>query len=310
MTDANIRRLEEQLVHVKAGQRKSDLASKERTKLAQTLRHQIDAWAFKKSDTLTKKILALEESSFEVERPVGHTPLEKSRNLRVSRVVRFKEVRHDFHLDDKTRDKYTKVKSQIGELSIELARIKRIAATEIESLELTPELTQVILAKIIRYKELTKQIETPMAARAREAQIISIERELAELRGTAAAPKSGNRNASQKGQPQRVVLQWSDAEELAKDYLVWLGVKGARTTPGGADGGIDVEAPTAVAQVKMHNKPVGRPDVQQLFGIASAEGKKPYFFAMAFSKEAIEWAKKVGMRMFEFKRDGSVVEVT
>lgn len=109
--------------------------------------------------------------------------------------------------------------------------------------------------------------------------------------------------------PARVVLQWTDAEELAKDYLIWIGHTGVKCTGEGADGGVDIEGESIVAQVKMHNRPTGRPDVQRLFGIAAAEGKEAFFFAMAFSQDAVNWSTRVGVKLFRFERDGTITQV-
>ncbi len=110
--------------------------------------------------------------------------------------------------------------------------------------------------------------------------------------------------------PQRVVMQWSDAEELARDYLRWLGYSGVRCTGESADGGVDVEGKDIVAQVKMHNRPTGRPEIQRLFGIAAAQRKKAVFFAMAYSVEAKAWADKAPVALYQFRRDGSVLPVS
>lgn len=63
---------------------------------------------------------------------------------------------------------------------------------------------------------------------------------------------------------------WQDAEVLAAEHMRGIGFLDAHTTPPGVDGGIDVLAQRAVAQVKFHATPVGAPSVQQLAGIASA----------------------------------------
>lgn len=121
----------------------------------------------------------------------------------------------------------------------------------------------------------------------------------------------GQRGSQATGRaPSRVVLQWDDAEQLALEYLEWLGFTGVRRTGQGADGGVDVEGRNVVAQVKMHNRPTGRPEVQQLFGVAAAEGKTPAFFAMAFSTEAKAWAERTGVLLFQFQRSGRVHPVS
>jgi Holliday junction resolvasome RuvABC ATP-dependent DNA helicase subunit len=71
-----------------------------------------------------------------------------------------------------------------------------------------------------------------------------------------------------------------------------FGFPDAAVTPSGADGGVDVRARDAVAQVKARNTATPRPDVQQLHGIASAEGKLGVFFSLnGYTPGAIEWAE-------------------
>jgi hypothetical protein len=56
----------------------------------------------------------------------------------------------------------------------------------------------------------------------------------------------------------------------------------------------------------MHNRPTGRPEIQQLYGVAASSNKRGLFFAMSYSSDALEWADKVGVRLYQFKRDGTV----
>lgn len=96
-----------------------------------------------------------------------------------------------------------------------------------------------------------------------------------------------------------------DAEEAAARWMRFWGWSDARTTPAGADEGIDVVARDAVAQVKAHMNPVGRPDVQNLFGVACAEKKDALFFALSdFTPEARGWADKAGVGLFRFDLQG------
>lgn len=96
-----------------------------------------------------------------------------------------------------------------------------------------------------------------------------------------------------------------DAEEAATRWMRYWGWTDARTTPAGADEGIDVVATLAVAQVKAYMSPVGRPDVQNLFGVASAEKKSALFFALTdYTAEAKAWANKAGVGLFRFDLQG------
>lgn len=96
-----------------------------------------------------------------------------------------------------------------------------------------------------------------------------------------------------------------DAEEQAAAWMRHLGWTDARCTGAGADGGIDVVAPDAVAQVKAEQRPTGRPQVQQLFGAAA--GRIALFFAIAgYTAEAIGWADAQGVALFELDLAGLI----
>lgn len=74
----------------------------------------------------------------------------------------------------------------------------------------------------------------------------------------------------------------------------------------GPDGGIDVLASDAIAQVKAHMQPIGRPDVQNLYGVATAQGKTPLFFSLSgYTAAAAAWAEEVGVGLFTFDLQGS-----
>jgi hypothetical protein len=87
--------------------------------------------------------------------------------------------------------------------------------------------------------------------------------------------------------------------------MQWLGWGDASVTPPGRDGGIDVIATHAVAQVKAHVNPIGRPEIQQLFGIAASLSRAALFFAASgYSPEAKMWADQVSMALFRFDLQG------
>lgn len=135
----------------------------------------------------------------------------------------------------------------------------------------------------------------------KQSEITKLSTEIAKLENRL----TSNRN-SVAPPPSRLLMQWSDAEVLAHEYCRWLGYQRANLTGEGADGGVDIEGPELVAQVKMHNRPTGRPEIQQLYGIAASINKRGLFFAMSYSSDALEWADKVGVRLYQFKRDGTV----
>lgn len=92
-----------------------------------------------------------------------------------------------------------------------------------------------------------------------------------------------------------------DAETNAARWMRHLGFSDAEPTAVGADEGIDVAARHAVAQVKAMMTPVGRPDVQNLAGVAAVEGKLGIFFSLSgYTKQAIDWAERAGVALFDF----------
>lgn len=101
-----------------------------------------------------------------------------------------------------------------------------------------------------------------------------------------------------------VISTWVDAEKFVARWLRKQGHTGVSLSVGGADGGIDVESRTTVAQVKFQSQPVGRPAVQAIYGVAMGRTKKAYFFSKSgYTAPAIEWAAgKVDL--YEYRPDG------
>ena len=101
----------------------------------------------------------------------------------------------------------------------------------------------------------------------------------------------------------RLIRTAADAEVVAAEWMRWMGFHDARRTPTGPDGGIDVTAAGAVAQVKMHAQPVGRPDLQRFHG--ASRGRRTLFFSLeSYTNEARAWADEVGMALFRFDLQG------
>jgi Restriction endonuclease len=99
----------------------------------------------------------------------------------------------------------------------------------------------------------------------------------------------------------------ADFEEAAADWLRTWGYEDAIRTPTGPDSGADVIGTGLVAQVKAWMTPVGRPEIQQLKGVAF-DGRTAVFFSlMAFTNEAVGFADQSGVALFRFSGyDGSV----
>ncbi len=108
----------------------------------------------------------------------------------------------------------------------------------------------------------------------------------------------------------RIIRTPHEAEELAAEWCRWYGYEDVETTGHSSDGGVDVRARRMVAQVKMLSVPVGRPDLQQLYGVAMAQRAVPLFFSVGnYSREASQWAEQVGMALFGYTRAGEVEAV-
>jgi hypothetical protein len=90
------------------------------------------------------------------------------------------------------------------------------------------------------------------------------------------------------------------AEYLAAEHMRSLGFRGAKRTATGPDGGVDVEAPTAIAQVKHLKGSVGRPAIQQLLGTGGRSISRLFYSAGGFSRPALELADSEGVALFTY----------
>lgn len=94
---------------------------------------------------------------------------------------------------------------------------------------------------------------------------------------------------------------WQQAEIFVCAWMTKNGYRDARLSPPGADGGVDVYAAKAVAQVKHHIKPVGLPEIQRLYGIAQSMRRKALFFSYAgYTPKAREWAHQHGVALYVY----------
>jgi hypothetical protein len=100
---------------------------------------------------------------------------------------------------------------------------------------------------------------------------------------------------------------WRDYEIAAAQFLEGLGFRCVEVGAGSSDGGVDVRVRgRLVGQVKAHQAKVGRPPLQQIAGVASAEGVNAVFFSKAgYTKTAVEWAVagEVGLFTISFDDD-------
>jgi hypothetical protein len=106
----------------------------------------------------------------------------------------------------------------------------------------------------------------------------------------------------------RLIRTAADAELVAAEWMRWMGFVDAKCTPPGPDGGLDVVATHGVAQVKLYGRPIGRPDLQQLYGAALGEPCL-FFAAEGYTDEAVAWAETAEMALFRFDRQGEPAPV-
>lgn len=94
-----------------------------------------------------------------------------------------------------------------------------------------------------------------------------------------------------------------DAEVNAARWTEFMGFFGAKVTPVGPDGGIDVVSGGSVAQVKAEASLTGSQTVQQLVGasIAGHRGKVLQFFVSSgYTKAAIEFAGHAEVELYTY----------
>lgn len=105
-----------------------------------------------------------------------------------------------------------------------------------------------------------------------------------------------------------MTLTHQQAELAMASAMRKMGFTDARATPGGPDGGIDVLASRAIAQVKMHKSQVGRPDLQRLYGARGRDQRRSmlFFSLSGYSSHADEYAAGNGIALFTFDATGAV----
>ena len=105
------------------------------------------------------------------------------------------------------------------------------------------------------------------------------------------------------------VSSWQQAEALATWHMQKLGFEDAAMTPPGADGGLDVRATNAVAQVKHYATPIGAPVIQQLRGAAHGQGAALFYSLSGYTKAAVEYANDAAVALFTYNESGVVQPV-
>ncbi|KRC42720.1 restriction endonuclease [Oerskovia sp. Root22] len=102
------------------------------------------------------------------------------------------------------------------------------------------------------------------------------------------------------------------AERMAAHAMRGMGYPDAQETPVGPDGGVDVRASHAIAQVKWRAAQTGRQEIQALVG---ARGRNHYlhllfFSASGFSQQAVEYGEMMEVALFTFNVVGGLTPIT
>lgn len=96
-------------------------------------------------------------------------------------------------------------------------------------------------------------------------------------------------------------MTWQQAEVYACAWMMQNGFPDAMTTASGPDGGVDITARQAVAQVKNRAKPVGIEQVQRLQGIAGSTHRRALLFAAnGVTIPALRWADTHGVACYSY----------
>lgn len=94
---------------------------------------------------------------------------------------------------------------------------------------------------------------------------------------------------------------WRNAERATAAWMSEQLGERVVTGSGSADGGIDVAGRAFVGQVKYWRSKVGRPEVQNIYGIAQARGVVAAGFSSGgYTRQAMRWADTAGVALFSF----------
>lgn len=103
--------------------------------------------------------------------------------------------------------------------------------------------------------------------------------------------------------PRHYEITPKEAEELAAEWMRFMGEPSAQTTISSWDGGIDVEGHFYVAQVKHLASNVGVKDIREFAGVMNhdSRGRKGLFFTRTgYVAGAVEFADRTGIALFRY----------
>lgn len=104
----------------------------------------------------------------------------------------------------------------------------------------------------------------------------------------------------------RSIRTWQDAELAAADHMRSIGFTDARVTGAGADGGIDVVARDAVAQVKHYSQPIGVGPIRELRGVADSHHHLLFYASGGYTASARQFADEREVALFSLPELGHI----
>ncbi|MGQ1798092.1 restriction endonuclease [Kocuria oceani] len=109
------------------------------------------------------------------------------------------------------------------------------------------------------------------------------------------------------------VGSWQEAEHSAMLWMRAHGHPDAQLTPAGPDGGVDVVAASAIAQVKHYARPVGPRPIRELAGTALQpqhhRRRLLFFSTMGYSAPALMEGRAMGIPLYQMGPGGQWVQV-
>ncbi|MFM9593120.1 restriction endonuclease [Streptomyces scabiei] len=126
--------------------------------------------------------------------------------------------------------------------------------------------------------------------------------------GRASVPPDGEEGArsQERVYSPRTIRTWQDAELAAVDHMRSLGFTDARVTVAGADGGIDVIASDALAQVKYYSQPIGVGPIRELRGVADSHHHLLFYASGGYTASALKFADDRGIALLSFLEHGRI----
>lgn len=91
------------------------------------------------------------------------------------------------------------------------------------------------------------------------------------------------------------------AEGWVRDWCVYMGMEGATLTPSTGDGGIDIESPFHIVQVKNYQGAVPIREVREMVGVAALDGRRAHFFTSGTYPASTDvFAANAGLSLFQY----------